>query len=117
MKDPYASCFLFAALLCGCTGCHNMQPTSVAESKEKGHAIIDALNDYKSQHGSYPEELSTLVPEFVESIEGPTAGTKKWIYHLFNNGDVFQLSFEGPYEHSPVCFWNSSSGKWSLDTR
>jgi len=55
---------------------------------DAGRVIIQAIEASNSRHGKYPESLSDLVPEFLESIPKPGWGIDKWEYGLshFNKG-------------------------------
>lgn len=124
MKVPFINQIIFFATLktlisifvicfCGCrTGMQEVDP-----SKRIGESIVTAINAYHDKYEAYPKSLDSLVPEFIDEIETPTFGTKKWWYVVLENGKHFELSFEGASAISSVYIWHSNLGHWHEDTR
>ena len=64
-----------------------------------GEPIVDALEKYKNDHGEYPEKLSQLIPEYIQSI--PATGVDPLILpweFLGQNTEVELLSEGTEYE-------------------
>ncbi len=58
--------------------------------------LLDALDEYRSQFGTYPAQLDGLVPTFIDQVPAPTLhpsgnSGEKWIYRRLS-GNRFQLS-------------------------
>ena len=89
------------------------EPPGVGEKAEKGYAasepVIDALESYKADHGSYPETLTALVPEYL-----PAAPTKtdELDFSYSSTGGSYRFSFHyiGPGMNS--CTFAPESKEW-----
>jgi hypothetical protein len=64
----------------------------LAESKEHGAEIVAGLEVYRARHGTYPQRLEDLVPEYARRIEQPTWGLERWRYRRFTPEDVAALA-------------------------
>lgn len=98
-------------------GCNWNDSSRVAESKNRANRIIIAVENYAETHGDYPRSLSDLVPGFLTSVDAPVFGKGEWEYRVVDNGEHFELSFEGTSPWTPVYFWHSRDAKWYEDTR
>ena len=99
-------------------GCSNRwSDSNVAESKKRGNNINKALLAYKTENSIYPERLDLLVPKYLEKIESPMAGNRKWIYEVYDSNQQYNLGFEGYSEKEPVCWYGSKSKIWVCDTK
>ncbi|MGD8452101.1 MAG: hypothetical protein PVJ57_09810 [Phycisphaerae bacterium] len=90
-------------------------PPRIEESKRIGDRILEACAAYHEDHGRYPASLDKLVPEYLDRIEPPVAGSKTWRYG--GNDEACTLTF-GQGEHCyPCCFrsWPKDS-QWHMDT-
>lgn len=110
------------------------------ESKERGADIVAGLESYRARHGTYPEQLQDLVPEYVPRIEEPTWGLERWRYRRFTPDDVaalasatdsiaatdagsrpaadevyFQLSVAANESGYPVLYYDYTSRRWVLN--
>lgn len=115
---PCAIICLLAAVLLTTPGCKNWSDRKVAESQKRGDQIVLALKAYKQDSGLFPESLDKLKPKYVDAIQPPTAGNRRWIYDRMDGGGNFQLSFETRWgDDGPICSYGSSSSVWYIDTR
>ncbi|HTP09527.1 MAG TPA: hypothetical protein VMP08_14830 [Anaerolineae bacterium] len=55
--------------------------------------IIDALTQFKQNHGYYPEQLADLVPQYLEAIPTHPLG---WSHRYAVKNGVFFLNFDVP---------------------
>lgn len=81
-------------------------------SKEKATVIINALHNYEQAHNEYPEDLSDLIPEFLESIPSSSMGwfDEPFEYYKRKDGsfDIYFPSYGGDSYMSSAY----SNGKW-----
>jgi len=86
----------------------------VSKSMKRGNIIITNVLAYKAKSGKPPESLEKLVPEYMDHIPLPVAGTRQWIYSTWADGS-FSLGFEasGGYPH---CHYSSSMKEWVGDS-
>ena len=81
-------------LLTACTFVPTEEPPGVGEKADRGYAvsapIINALEQYKSEKGTYPDSLDELVPDYLTSI--PTEVNDNPLAYK-KNSDSFSLSF------------------------
>jgi hypothetical protein len=61
---------------------------ALEESKQRGVAIVDALQSYRAATGTYPEELEHLVPQYLPRIEAPTWGLERWRYRRYTPAEA-----------------------------
>jgi hypothetical protein len=95
------------------------------ESKERGAAIVAALESYREHHDTYPAELAELVPDHAARIEEPTWGLERWRYRRFTPEDVaagagrdevyFQLSVAANASGYPVLYYDYTARRWVLN--
>jgi hypothetical protein len=84
----------------------------VEESKAIAGGIIQALERRRAAEGAYPDDLSDLVPRYLERIPLPTAGCREWEYRLEEKGFVLRFYRPGGY---PKAWYRSSRGAWAID--
>jgi type II secretory pathway pseudopilin PulG len=97
----------------------------IEESKERGAIIVEALQRYRGEHGTYPAELHELVPEYAGRIEEPTWGLERWRYRRFTPEELargagddevyFQLSVAANASGYPVLFYDYVGRRWVLN--
>ncbi|HSJ23205.1 MAG TPA: hypothetical protein VK929_00885 [Longimicrobiales bacterium] len=98
---------------------------ALEELKERGAVIVDALQRYRAEHGTYPPDLAGLVPDYAARIEEPSWGLARWRYRRFTPGDLaagagrdeiyFQLSVAANESGYPVLFYDYVGGRWVLN--
>jgi type II secretory pathway pseudopilin PulG len=94
-KLPVAEIIVIALALAAGAGVYwyaHRDGGRLGESKERGAAIVAGLEAYRAQHGTYPEQLDELVPQYVPRIEAPTWGLERWRYRRFTPADVAALA-------------------------
>ncbi|MBI5189967.1 MAG: hypothetical protein HZA22_04785 [Nitrospirae bacterium] len=65
----------------------NTYNARIAESR--GNVLIACLEQYKLDHGTYPEQLEDLVPEYTDQIPSPYyPDMGKFAYRNFEDGRV-----------------------------
>jgi hypothetical protein len=89
-------------------------PTPEGEriSRERGDAIVAALQAHHQATGTYPAALAELVPTYLAVIEQPTVGDRQWQYERLDN-DRFRLRFWiGPSYQNDVI---THEAQWRAD--
>ena len=85
---------------------------SVIFIKEKAQVIIEALNNYKSKNNEYPEDLSQLTPEYLETIPNSMMGWFDEPFEYYKRKDEsFDITFPG-YGGGYYITEAYSNGKW-----
>jgi len=86
---------ILTTLACNFTGIiPTDEPPGVGEKADKGYAfsepIIKALDQYKTDHGTYPEKLDELVPGYLPT---KPSVTEELEYSYSGHGDTYSFSF------------------------
>lgn len=90
-------------------------PARIAESKAIGDDIVVALREFRKDHETYPIDLQRLVPDYLDRLDPPVAGTQRWLYSVQGNGHRFELAFaENEYE-LPKMYVTSEDFTWKSD--
>jgi len=84
--------------------------TTIGESKAIGNDIVLALESYMLSEGHYPQDLSYIVPDYMDAIRPPTAGSRTWLYKAYDDGQTFVLQFG-----SSIMIYGSSILGYSYD--
>ena len=91
------------------------EPPGVGERAERGYAasepVIAALEEYRAEHGVYPEKLAELVPDYL-----PVAPTRTeeldFSYSSTGDGYTFSFHYLGPgmntCTYRPEAAWDCS---------
>jgi hypothetical protein len=106
-------------------------PVSADELNSKkaaGAKIVDAIEQYKKDHGKYPDSLIGLGSPYAEALpdsfpgplikhstQYPTWGYRKW---KDKDEEKFMLGFyivSTRYKNPKQFIWRSGSGGWSED--
>lgn len=96
MKKPFKAIYflLLTCLALAACSLFTPDPPGVGEKAERGYAALDpvvqALEKYHAEKGSYPESLDELVPDCISSI--PTEVNDESIYYA-KSGESYSLSF------------------------
>lgn len=90
------------------------------ESKQRGAAIVEALESYRAGTGAYPASLDDLVPQHIAVIEQPTWGLQRWRYRPYSPDEddatqYFQLSVAAQESGYPVLFYDFVARRWVLN--
>lgn len=114
-------CVLFPAPILACNGSQppeiqilpTDEPPGVGEKAEKGYAasepVIAALEKFKADHGSYPEKLTELVPDYLP--ESPTMPDGlEYSYSSTGDGYAFSFHYRGPGLNT--CTYTPEEKEW-----
>lgn len=93
-------------------GARNWSKKEKVESTATGNVIINALNQYKRDHGIFPDELADLVPDYLPSIPMPTAGARSWTYYGRRTDFFLQFRTQNGY---PSVSYDFETGQWYED--
>lgn len=104
----------FTICIAGCTSWSN---EDVTETKRRGDIIRVALTEYRLQNGAFPEQLSELVPNFLQEIPLPTVGRKRWRYLMFRGkgGDYHLAVVSNAWTEPDLIV--TRDGDWLYDTK
>ncbi len=108
-------------LLCLLSSCGTREKQEI--TIERGDCIIAAIKSHYVANNKYPQSLDQLVPNYIERIDEPLVGRRKWVYALYEDRDLFNLGVEPVEDYSilrpslNISMWYSSKkGRWSVDT-
>jgi len=107
---------LFASLFFSVVAWNLIGELELKKSQETGETIIEAIEEYKKQEGTYPNSLTELVPQYLKYIPQPTVGLinkQKFFYGKSENDEYFWLGF--PYAAWTLCQYSSDSKEWIVD--
>ena len=106
---------LAVTTICACGAVPTDEPPGVGEKADRGYAacapIIEALEKYLSDKGTYPETLEELIPDYIDTIpaevnENPIA------YQKAEDGYSLSFYYIGPgmnwCNYTPEDGWNCS---------
>jgi hypothetical protein len=89
------------------------EPPGVGEKAEQGYAfsepIIAALEAYKNDHGSYPEDLDQLAPDYLPVA--PVA-PDDLDYSYSSDGPTYSFSFHYRGPGLNTCTYESEAEEW-----
>lgn len=105
---------LVCVLVSSGLGCSNWSKKNIDLSKQQGDKIVEAISQYQLGNSTYPNSLTELVPQQLNAIEGPIAGTGKWRYQPRKGGGGFTLSFESKGGYLK-CYYDSELRDWIDD--
>jgi hypothetical protein len=96
--------------------CYDWSETDVAETKRRGDIVCNALNDYRTRVGTFPNTLDLLVPKYLSAIPEPTVGKRMWKYQTYVDNSAYLLSVALRSEREPELH-ASEVGGWVYDTK
>ena len=86
----------------------------VSHDRSQGDMLVSKLEEYKRQHGAYPERLDAMVPALLPAI--PKPGLKGGFQYARQEGSgAYRLSYS-PSVAGP-CSYAPESGKWKCQAR
>jgi type II secretory pathway pseudopilin PulG len=129
MKLPWAEIVVIGLVVAAGAGVFALAHKDedlIAESKERGAAIVSALEQYRASAGEYPNALADLVPEHRDDIAAPTWGLRRWHYRGYAPDSVraadpaaprtlFQLSVAADESGYPVLYYDIAARRWVLN--
>src|SRR5687767_3174448 len=86
------------------------------KNQESGTILIAAIEKYRSDHGTYPPNLTALVPKYVNRVRPPKACEGGWIYELKDEGRNYALGFRGKGRNY-TGFYDSRTKEWWIDDK
>ncbi|MBV6394300.1 MAG: hypothetical protein KPEEDBHJ_03554 [Anaerolineales bacterium] len=107
--------FILAAFVLACNALlPTEEPPGVGEKAEKGYAasapVIAALEAYKADHGSYPEKLDQLVPDYLPSVP---VKTDELDFSYSSDGATYSFSFHYIGPGMNTCAYSSEGKEWN----
>ncbi len=115
--DVRIGCLVLLFLIspaCMCVGNYIYTSVRIPNDQKQIHAdahkIVGALKQFKQRSGHYPEELTELVPQYLEAIPTHPQG---WTYRYDGKNDEFLLQFAVPLSglFGETALWQCSSEK------
>src|SRR5262249_38937612 len=98
-----AGCLVLCVTSCG-------DPPGKGRDAEAGYrdsaSVIAALEKFHNEHGSYPAQLSELVPTYIDQLPSRWFG-----YYNGTNEFSLEFSYTGPGKNN--CSYDSKSKTWS----
>ena len=107
----------FICLLLGCCwallfSVYGINGPSAQQGQENATGLIMALEQYKTEVGSYPSSLELLVPTYLPDIPQPAQGWQ-YQYQSLESGKEFMLSFTiGKSLDGDYCEYTSITKHW-----
>jgi hypothetical protein len=105
--------FLVGLLCLALAGCQASK-ASLSNDKLIGNQIVDALDRYKADRGSYPKQLIDLVPNYLSAITPPGYGQKKWDYFEYPEQGAFVLCVSGRKVYQDTLWFDSTKREWEI---
>jgi len=88
----------------------------VAHSMTRARRLIGACENFRRDHGRFPESIERLTPAYIGVIEPPATGYKQWKYFTYNSGKAFYLGFSSGSNHARTRSYASHrSPPWGRD--
>lgn len=85
----------------------------IDRTRMQGSDIVQALERYRSDEGSYPASLDALVPAYLADIPQPAWG-EEWTYRTFSDGAHCEL-YVRPAESALTLRYDFSARGWAMD--
>jgi hypothetical protein len=89
-------------------------------SQRHGDDIVIALDNYFKDNSRYPDELSSLVPNYLQTVQQPVAGDCRWIYFVFKDQNEYYLGFGKSVSNDntlymyPSCRYIANEKRWRI---
>lgn len=121
LRKPLGYLALFGVGICIFCGCallvvaqlYGIDGPTVQEGQTRAELLLTALEQYKTDTGSYPPDLQTLIPTYLPEIPRP-APRWEYTYALEGSGSEFVLSFEvGRNFGGDYCMFGSEAKLWT----
>jgi hypothetical protein len=105
--------FIVFTLACN-TIIPTVEPPGVGEKADKGYKlsepIIAALEQYKAGHGSYPQKLDELAPDYLPV---PPVSTDEIDFFYSITGESYSFSFHYIGPGTNTCTYKPETKKWN----
>ena len=78
---------------------------------ERAEPIVQAIKQYQTNEGKYPNSIEELLPKYVDSFPDlkPTGKSPKLEYEIVNPGPILSFKNGAIFSHKAYEFWN---GRW-----
>lgn len=87
--------------------------SNISKSQNETDLLVSKLEEYKRQHGVYPERLDAMVPTLLPAI--PKVGSMSFQYNRKEDTSSYRLSYR-PSIAGP-CSYTPERGKWKCQAR
>ncbi|HEX6133341.1 MAG TPA: hypothetical protein VFZ24_05245 [Longimicrobiales bacterium] len=130
-KLPWAEILVTAMVVAAGAGVYayaHRDQGDLEESKRRGSTLVQALQRYHAERGTYPERLEELVPQYTAAVEPPTWGLRQWRYRRYTAAELtmdadattrndvfFHLSVAADGSGYPMLFYDPAIGSWVLN--
>jgi hypothetical protein len=101
------------AVITSLVGCSS-STGSVKQDELIGDQIILALDKYKAEHGSYPDTLWSLEPDYLSQIARPKYGDGRWDCVHYCKDDSFGLAIWGRHTTDNGYVYSSQRRQWEV---
>jgi hypothetical protein len=81
----------FLVFMSGLILSHSDGRNNINKNKQTGELIVNALNTYQQEHGTFPQVLDELVPAYINKV--PTTMGGHNFFYRSDSVDGFILSF------------------------
>jgi hypothetical protein len=112
-KSLLVAAFFLAFILACKTIIPTAEPPGVGEKADQGYMlsrpVIAALEQYKADHGSYPEELAELTPDYLPTV---TANTGEIDFSYSSTGKSYSFSFHYIGPGMNICTYKPEAKDW-----
>jgi hypothetical protein len=99
---------------------------ALEESKQRGNMIVEALERHRIEQGEYPLTLDSLVPAYLDAVEPPDWGLRRWKYERYMGSSrggaratadsvYFMLSVAASESGYPLLFYDFTERRWVLN--
>jgi hypothetical protein len=95
--------------------CSKWSDADLARTKEHGDIVRNALQQYRDRMDSYPKDLQSLIPDYLDKIPEPTVGKKMWTYKTYQQRSDYLLSVLTRSESEPEL--HADPIGWTYDTK
>lgn len=85
----------------------------VSNDRSQADMLVSKLEEYKRQHGVYPERLDTMIPALLPAI--PKSGTQGFKYAIREGYSSYWLTYK-PSVAGP-CSYTPERGEWTCQAR
>lgn len=89
----------------------------MAGTKQRSQPLLAAIRAYHSDHGTYPQQLAELVPDYITEIPSPGYHGCEWAYVRQMHGTKFILGVHPDSPWISNLTYYSSLDEWVEDTK
>lgn len=87
--------------------------SNISKGQSETDLLVSKLEEYKRQHGVYPERLDAMVPALLPGI--PKVGLMSFQYNKKEYTSSYRLSYRPSI--AGLCSYTPESGKWKCQAR